>query len=122
MEESIPPEFYNNKMIPELPCKDSHGNPDVIHNLELKIKRVNQYRFDQEFLLGKPKFPSNYYYVLCKSNDGVEEYFVSRDLATIVGLKQNRYPKINATVDESVTLYKIFVKELPPDYEEMDID
>ena len=50
------------------------------------------------------------YYVVCKSKNGENEYFVCRDLAKVFGSKKRILPEINIDED-AYTLYKVEVRQ-----------
>ena len=111
METPATPEKYNKKILTDVTGIDRLGNTNTAPEIEVKVQKVLVYRFDQEIVLSERPSEDICYYVLCKSCEEVDNYFVCRDIATVVGSKEHRLPKKDAG-EAAITLYKVHIKNI----------
>ena len=111
METPATPEKYNKKILTDVTGIDRLGNINTAPEIEVKVQKVLVYRFDQEIVLSERPSEDICYYALCKSCEEVDNYFVCRDIATVVGSKEHRLPKKDAG-EAAITLYKVHIKNI----------
>ena len=96
---------------------------DIDADMKIRVLKENthSYSFSTEFIYNQNGVNEACFYVLCKSENGANDYFVCRDIAAVLGTKHARLPMI--FVDDNVfSLYKVMVKDAYPEDEEIDFE
>ena len=116
LEAVIPPEEFNKSII-NMDSKDVSqiGCDDIDPHIKVMVLKENpySYSFSKEYVYSQNGIHEASYYVLCKSVNGANNYFVCRDIAAVLGSKHVRLPWKTAD-DNYFTLYKVMVKNVVP--------
>ena len=111
LESPAAPEEFN-KQILQFESKHikAQGNEDIDPVIEVQVSQQQSYtyHFNTEFVYTERSKHGKCYYIICKSRNGNDEFFVCRDLAHVLGSKAIRFPWQNAN-DNAFSLYKIKV-------------
>ena len=111
LESPAAPEEFN-KQILQFESKHikAQGNEDIDPIIEVRVlqQQSYSYQFNTEFVYSERSTNGKCYYIICKSRNGNDEFFVCRDLAHVLGSKAIRFPWQNAN-DNSFSLYKVKV-------------
>ena len=91
---AAPEEF--NKQILQFESKHikAQGNEDIDPVIEVQVSQQQSYtyHFNTEFVYTERSKHGKCYYIICKSRNGNDEFFVCRDLAHVLGSKAIRFP------------------------------
>ena len=111
LEVAVPPEAFNKSII-YINTNDvqQKRRDDIDPNIKIMVLKDNtySYSFSKEYIYSQKGTSEACYYVLCKSSNGTNDYFVCRDIAAVLGFKHVRLPW-KPVDDHSFCLYKVMV-------------